>query len=161
MGNNDEQPAIKEVSKADWFKKPICQVACAEEPCTSFYELMDTSFDFSAFVLNRLNIKDLTQEILATTERLDWHNPEGKPYPFDFSKPLPLIPDHRGRQVIPQDFFINNDMEYLKGGDLSKWYSTFIMKTKAAIYEIKWNEDLVRNLWSPVKVTYDVVYKRS
>ncbi|GJW31186.1 hypothetical protein Tco_0051218 [Tanacetum coccineum] len=151
-GNNDKQPTDKEVSKDDWFKKPerpptpdfdwnkrqhvdsrppqtwISQVARAKEPRTSFDELMDTSFDFSAFVLNRLNIKDLTQEILvgpafellkgtckslteleyhleecskATTERLDWHNPEGKPYPFDLSKPLPLIRDHRGRQVIP------------------------------------------------------------
>ncbi|GJU40376.1 hypothetical protein Tco_1193333 [Tanacetum coccineum] len=34
-------------------------------------------------------------------------------------------------------------------------YSTSITKTKAATYEIKWIEDLVRNLWSPVKVTYD------
>ncbi|GJX57647.1 hypothetical protein Tco_0287544 [Tanacetum coccineum] len=120
MGNNDEQPADKEVSKDD------CQVAREKEPRTSFDELMDASFDFSAFVLNRLNIKDLTQEILvgpafellkgtcksltelkyhleecskATTERLDWHNPEGKPYPFDLN--------------------------------------------------------LVRNLWSPVKVIYD------
>ncbi|GJT11379.1 hypothetical protein Tco_0858421 [Tanacetum coccineum] len=140
-GNNDEQLADKEVSKAD------CQVAHAKEPRTSFDELMDTSFDFSAFVLNRLNIKDITQEILvrlafellkgtckslteleyhleecskATTERLDWHNHEGKPYPFDLNKPLPLILDHRGRQVIPQDFVINNDLEYLKGGDLRK-----------------------------------------
>ncbi|GKD36294.1 hypothetical protein Tco_1251803 [Tanacetum coccineum] len=31
----------------------------------------------------------------AITERLDWHNPEGKPYPFDLRKPLPLIPNHR------------------------------------------------------------------
>ncbi|GJQ92624.1 hypothetical protein Tco_0003763 [Tanacetum coccineum] len=84
MGNNDEQPADKEVSKANWFKKPerpptpdsdwnkrqqvdfrppqtwISQVARAKEPRTSFDELMDTSFDFSAFVLNRLNIEDLT-----------------------------------------------------------------------------------------------------
>ncbi|GJQ94347.1 retrovirus-related pol polyprotein from transposon TNT 1-94 [Tanacetum coccineum] len=83
-GNNDEQPADKEVSKVDWFKKPerpqtpdpnwnkrqhidfrppqawISQVARAEEPRTSFDELMDTSFDFSTFVLNKLNIKDLT-----------------------------------------------------------------------------------------------------
>ncbi|GJV35320.1 hypothetical protein Tco_1407797 [Tanacetum coccineum] len=175
-GNNDEQPADKEVSKDDWFKKPerpptpdsdwnkrqhvdsrppqtwISQVARAKEPRTSFDELMDTSFDFSAFVMNRFNIKDLTQEILvglafellkgtckslteleyhleecskATTERLDWHNPEGKPYPFDLSKPLSLIRDHR------------------------------VTKTKAATYEIKWIEDLVRNLWSPVKVIYD------
>ncbi|GJV08615.1 hypothetical protein Tco_1346271 [Tanacetum coccineum] len=146
-GDNDEQPADKET----WMS----QVASAKEPRTSFDELMDTSFDFSAFVLNRLNIKDLTQEILATTERLDWHNPEGKPYPFDLSKPLPLIRDHRGRQVISQDFFINNDLEYLKGGDLSRRYSTSVTKTKAATYEIKWIEDLVRNLWSPVTVKYD------
>ncbi|GJV39650.1 hypothetical protein Tco_1418090 [Tanacetum coccineum] len=59
----------------------------------------------------------------ATTERLDWHNPEGKPYPFDLNKPLLLIPDNRGHQV--------------------------------ATYKIKWIEDLVRNLWSPVKVIYD------
>ncbi|GJS85030.1 hypothetical protein Tco_0751571 [Tanacetum coccineum] len=83
----------------------ISQVARAKEPRTLFDELMDTSFNFSAFVLNWLNIKDLTQEILvgpafellkgtckslteleyhleecskATTERIDWHNPEGK-----------------------------------------------------------------------------------
>ncbi|GKE39695.1 hypothetical protein Tco_1463100 [Tanacetum coccineum] len=66
-----------------------------------------------------------------------------------------MIRDHRGRQVIPQDFFINNDLEYLKGGDLSRRYSTSVMKTKAATYEIKWIEDLVRNLWIPVKVIYD------
>nr|GFA35553.1 hypothetical protein [Tanacetum cinerariifolium] len=50
----------------------------------------------------------------------DLFNTYGKPYPFDLSKPLPLIQDHRGCEVIPQDFFINNDLEYLKGGDLSR-----------------------------------------
>ncbi|GKE32312.1 hypothetical protein Tco_1451634 [Tanacetum coccineum] len=165
--NNDEQPADKEVSKDD------CQVARAKEPRTLFDELMDISFDFSAFVLNWLNIKDLTQEILvgpafellkgtckilieleyhieecskAKTERLDWHNPEGKPHPFDLSKPLLLIPDHQGRQVIPQDFFINNDLEYLKGRYLSRRYSTSVTKINPATYEIKWIEDLVQNL---------------
>ncbi|GKC00341.1 hypothetical protein Tco_0986477 [Tanacetum coccineum] len=149
MGNNVEQPAYKET----W----ISQVVRAKEPRTSFDELMDTSFDFSAFVLNWLNIKDLTQEILvgpafellkgtckslteleyhleecskSTTERLDQHNPEGKPYPFDLSKPLPLILYHRGHQVIPQDFFINNDQEYLKGGDLSRRYSTSVRRQR-------------------------------
>nr|GEV89001.1 hypothetical protein [Tanacetum cinerariifolium] len=43
----------------------ISQVARAKEPPTSFDELMDTSFDFSTFVLNRLNIKDPTQENLS------------------------------------------------------------------------------------------------
>nr|GEY14468.1 hypothetical protein [Tanacetum cinerariifolium] len=127
------------------------QVARAKEPHTSFDVLMDTSFDFFTFVMNRLNIKDLTQEILvgpvfellkgtceslteleyhleecskAKNERLHWHNHKGKPYPFNLSKLLPLIRDHQGRQVIPRDFFINNDLEYLKGEDLSRHYST-------------------------------------
>ncbi|GJZ53571.1 hypothetical protein Tco_0608456 [Tanacetum coccineum] len=123
--------------------------------------------------LNRLNINNLTQEILvrpafnllqgtckcrteleyhfeecfkATNERLDWHNPEGKQYPFDLCKPLPLIQDHQGRQVIPKDYFINNDLEYLKGGSLSRKYSTFVTKSKAATHEVKWIEDLVSEL---------------
>nr|GEW47047.1 hypothetical protein [Tanacetum cinerariifolium] len=74
--NNDEQPAEKEVSKADWFKKPeqlptpdpdwnkrqhvdfwppqtwISQVAHAKEPTTSFDELLNTPINFSVFVLN-------------------------------------------------------------------------------------------------------------
>ncbi|GJV89988.1 hypothetical protein Tco_1533926 [Tanacetum coccineum] len=83
----------------------------------------------------------------ALFERLDWHNPEGKQYPLDLRKPLLLIPDHGGRQVIPQDYFINNDLEYLKGGSLSRQYSTFVTKIKAATYEVKWIEDMVPNLW--------------
>ncbi|GJU02668.1 hypothetical protein Tco_1113006 [Tanacetum coccineum] len=55
MGNNDNQPADKEIS----------QVARAEEPPTSFDELNDTSFDFSTFVMNRLKIPNLTKEILV------------------------------------------------------------------------------------------------
>ncbi|GKB50928.1 hypothetical protein Tco_0901681 [Tanacetum coccineum] len=48
-------------------------------------------------------------------DRLDWNNPEGQEYLVDLSKPLPLIED-RGRQVVPVNYFINNDLEYLKGG---------------------------------------------
>ncbi|GJZ81938.1 hypothetical protein Tco_0646932 [Tanacetum coccineum] len=91
----------------------------------------------------------------ATTERLDWHNPEGKKYPFDLRKPLSLILNHRGRHVIHFDYFINNDLEYLKGGSLSRKYSTFVTKTKAATYEVQWIEDMVPNIWSPIKVVYD------
>nr|GEW49829.1 putative ribonuclease H-like domain-containing protein [Tanacetum cinerariifolium] len=88
-GDNDEQTINKEVTKAEWFKKPerpstpdpdwskrrqinfqppqtwITQAALAEEPLTSFDEFNDTLFDFSAFVLNRLKIPNLTQEILV------------------------------------------------------------------------------------------------
>ncbi|GKD02387.1 hypothetical protein Tco_1177361, partial [Tanacetum coccineum] len=30
-----------------------------------------------------------------------------------------------------------------------------VTKTKAATYEVKWIEDMVPNLWSPIKVVYD------
>nr|GEU88490.1 hypothetical protein [Tanacetum cinerariifolium] len=70
----------------------------------------------------------------ATNDRLDWHNPKGKPYAHDLNKPLLLIPNERGRQVIPLDHFINNDLENLKGGSSSKKYTTSITKTKAVDY---------------------------
>ncbi|GKA13257.1 hypothetical protein Tco_0692903 [Tanacetum coccineum] len=36
-----------------------------EDPCESFNELMDSPFDFSAFVMNRLKVDTLTLELLA------------------------------------------------------------------------------------------------
>ncbi|GKC26279.1 hypothetical protein Tco_1033573 [Tanacetum coccineum] len=129
--------------------------------------------------MNRLKIDNLTQEVLtgptydlikgtcksvveleyhleevfkATNDRLDWHNPEGKPYPHDLSKPLSLILNERGRQVIPLDHFIKNDLEYLKGGSSSQKYTTSITKTKAVDYgQVKWIEDNVSRIWSPFR----------
>ncbi|GJX96227.1 retrovirus-related pol polyprotein from transposon 17.6 [Tanacetum coccineum] len=99
-----------------------------------FDELMSTLIDFSSFVLNVHKIENLTQEILlgpafrllkgtrsnyaeleydfeecykALSEKLDWENPEGGDYPFDLSKPLPLITRGK-RQRVPFEFFINN-----------------------------------------------------
>ncbi|GJS85665.1 hypothetical protein Tco_0752206 [Tanacetum coccineum] len=84
----------------------------------------------------------LEEVFKATNDHLDWHNPERKPYPHDLSKPLPLIQNERGRQVIPWDYFINNDLEYLKGGSSSQKYTTSVTKTKAADYgQVKWIED--------------------
>ncbi|GKG42702.1 hypothetical protein Tco_0477000, partial [Tanacetum coccineum] len=60
-----------------------------------------------------------------------------------------------GHQVIPVDYFINTDLEYLKGGSSSKKYTTSTTKTKAAKYDIPCIEDMVPSLWSPVKVSYD------
>ncbi|GJZ75212.1 hypothetical protein Tco_0639677 [Tanacetum coccineum] len=159
-------------------------MARKEDPRESFNELMDTPLDFSAFVLNRLKVDTLTPELLAgptfelmkgsckslveleyfleevckaTTDQLDWNNPEGQQYPHDLRKPLPLIPNSRGRRVIPFDHFINNDLAYLSGGVSSRTYATLVMKTKAADYgHIKWIEDLVPNtMWSQVPIVYD------
>nr|GFC79586.1 hypothetical protein [Tanacetum cinerariifolium] len=63
----------------------------------------------------------------ATTDQLDWVNPEGQQYPHNLLQPLPLIPDNRGR------------------------------RTKAADYgHIKWIEDLVpRTMWIQEPLNYD------
>nr|GEY94829.1 hypothetical protein [Tanacetum cinerariifolium] len=84
----------------------------------NFDELMSTPIDFSAYIKNRLKITNLTQETLlrpafrllkgtctnyveleynfeecykALSEKLDWENPKGGDYPFDLTKPLPLV----------------------------------------------------------------------
>ncbi|GKE56498.1 hypothetical protein Tco_1495683, partial [Tanacetum coccineum] len=63
-------------------------------------------------------------------------------------KPLPLIQNARGCQVIPFDHFINNDLEYLKGGSLNLRCTTSITKTKAAEYgHVKWIEDKVPKVY--------------
>ncbi|GJW70817.1 hypothetical protein Tco_0127734 [Tanacetum coccineum] len=151
-------------SKSVDFRPPqkwISTIAKARQPPRTFDELMGTPIDFSAYVMNHHKIDNLTQEILvrsafnllkgscksfaeleyhfeecykAINDRLDWHNPERREYPFDLSKPLPLIKD-QGRQVVPADYFINNDLEYLKGRSLSSKYATSTKRTKAAKYD--------------------------
>ncbi|GKC85624.1 hypothetical protein Tco_1141341 [Tanacetum coccineum] len=82
-----------------------CNLARKESPRESFDELMDTPLDFSVFMINRLKVDTLTAELLAgptfelmkgtckslveleyffeevykaTTDQLDWNNPEGQ-----------------------------------------------------------------------------------
>nr|GEZ53995.1 hypothetical protein [Tanacetum cinerariifolium] len=112
-------------------------------------------------IINRLGVDTLTPELLAgptyelmrgscnslteleyhleevykaTTDQLDWVNPEGQQYPHNLLQPLPLIPDNRGRSVFPFEHFINNDLEYVWGGDSSRKYTTSITKIKATDY---------------------------
>nr|GEZ37850.1 hypothetical protein [Tanacetum cinerariifolium] len=150
----------------------ISELAKQADSCSSFNKLLDTPIDFSNFIMNRLCVDTLTPELLAgptyelmrgsrtslteleyhleevykaTTDQLDWANPEGQQYPHNLLQPLPLIPNNRGRRVIPFAHFINNDLEYLRGGGSSKKYTTSVIKTKAAYYRyIKWIEDLER-----------------
>ncbi|GKC23641.1 hypothetical protein Tco_1025791, partial [Tanacetum coccineum] len=124
-------------------------VSAIKDPLT-FNDLMATPIDFSKYVLNRLKIDNLTQDLLlgptynplkgtctssielesnfqdcfnALIEKLDWNNLEGDRYPFDLSKPLPLQ-GHPGHLTVTVDYFFNNDMEYLKTSDPEKTYTT-------------------------------------
>ncbi|GJT95796.1 hypothetical protein Tco_1091314 [Tanacetum coccineum] len=98
----------------------------------------------------------------ATTEKLDWINPEGRQYHHDLLKPLPFVLNSQGCHVIPFHHFINNDLEYLRGGESSRKYSTSVTKTKAADYgHIKGIEDLVPNsMWTTRESARDVYSKR-
>nr|GEW89451.1 hypothetical protein [Tanacetum cinerariifolium] len=92
----------------------------------------------------------------ATTDQLDWVNPEGQQYPHNLIQPLRLIPNNQGRRVIPFAHFINNDLEYLRGGASSRKYTTFVTKTKAADYgNIKWIEDLKRQQFYGFTVNWE------
>nr|GEY71714.1 hypothetical protein [Tanacetum cinerariifolium] len=63
----------------------------------------------------------------------------------------------KSRRVIQFNHFINNDLEYLRGGASSRKYTTSVTKTKAADYgHIKWIEDLVpRTMWIQEPIGYD------
>ncbi|GKB39386.1 hypothetical protein Tco_0884328 [Tanacetum coccineum] len=179
-GFTEDQPVDETTQHHDAGSEPTKPLT-PDRTQSSFNEFLATPIDFSTFIMNRLKIENLTQDVLtyptydlmkgtcksvveleyhleevfkATNDQLDWHNPEGRTYPHDLSKPLPLILNARGRQVIPYDHFINTDLEYLKGGSLSQRYTTSITKTKAADYgQVKWIEDKVPGrIWSLEKL---------
>nr|GEY26820.1 hypothetical protein [Tanacetum cinerariifolium] len=135
----DDQPI------AEPSQHPECELAKQSDSRSSFNELMDTPVDFFASLMNRLKVDTLTPELLAgPTYELMKGSCKSQQYPHNMLKPLPLIPNSRGRRVIPFDHFINNDLEYLRGGASSRKYTTYVTKTKAADYgHIKWIKDLV------------------
>ncbi|GJW17819.1 hypothetical protein Tco_0025255 [Tanacetum coccineum] len=170
----------KEGPTQNWLMT-IAASTSTDKSLKDFDELMSTPIIFSVYILNGLKIDNLTQEILlgpafrllkgthssyaeleydfeecykALSEKLDWENSEGGDYPFDLSKPLPLITRGK-RQRVPFEFFINNHLKFLQGGISTMTYTTSTTKTKAAKYDLPGIEDMVPNIWSPVKVAYD------
>nr|GFA33940.1 hypothetical protein [Tanacetum cinerariifolium] len=138
----------------------VSESAFVEEPVQTTCQMDKPShpvFDTGAYnSLTELEYH-LEEVYKATSNQLDWVNPEGQQYPHNLLQPLPLIPDNRGRRVIPFAHFINNDLEYLRGGASSRKYTTSMTKTKAADYgHVKWIENLVpRTMWIQEPLYYD------
>ncbi|GKA68806.1 hypothetical protein Tco_0768723, partial [Tanacetum coccineum] len=139
LGNTDEQPNVEVALKHDWFKNParppipdpewntrktvddkpiqnwLNDLAKAKKPPLTFDALMSTPIDFYVFVMNLLQISELTKADLvglvynllkgtckscveleyemeecyrALSDQLDWNNPKGNQCPYDLSKPL-------------------------------------------------------------------------
>nr|GEU56304.1 hypothetical protein [Tanacetum cinerariifolium] len=133
----------------NWLMTLVASTS-TDKSLKEFDELMSTPIDFSSYILNGLKIENLTQEIMlgpafrllkgtrlnyaeleydfeecykALSENLDWENPEGGDYPFDLSKPLPLI-TRGNRQRVPVE------------GVSTMTYTTSTTKTKAAQYDL-------------------------
>ncbi|GKE30819.1 hypothetical protein Tco_1446203, partial [Tanacetum coccineum] len=181
MANDDEELMRVVPSKRDWFTKPKQPQEPTDPDWNSIDELMSTPINFSSYNMNGLKTTNLTQETLlgpafrllkgtrtnyakleydfeecykALSEKLDWENPYGGDYTFDLTKPLPLAMSGN-HQKVPVDYFFNNDLKYLQRGVLTMTCTTSITKTKAAQYDLPGIEDMVPNIWSPVKVAYD------
>nr|GEW91098.1 hypothetical protein [Tanacetum cinerariifolium] len=147
----DDQPIVQSSQHPKCTQTWISELAKQLDSRSSFNELLDTPLDFSNFIKNRLRVDTPTPELLVgptyellkgsckslieleyhleevykeTTDQLDWVNPEGQQYPHNLLQPLPLIPNNQGRRVIPFAHFINNDLEYLRGGASSRKYTT-------------------------------------
>nr|GEU80669.1 hypothetical protein [Tanacetum cinerariifolium] len=149
----DDQPIVQS------SQHPECELAKQADSRSSFNKLMDTPLDFSNFLMNRFKVDTLTPELLAgptyelmkgsckslvkleyhleeffkaTTDQLDWVNPEGQQYPHNLLKPLLLIPNNRGRRVIPFEHFINNDLEYFCEGASSRKLTNLTVEERFA-----------------------------
>nr|GEW24805.1 reverse transcriptase domain-containing protein [Tanacetum cinerariifolium] len=160
----EDQPIIQSSQHPEWFS----QQQKPTSPDRNWNKTVDTlTLELLAgptYELMKGSCKSLVEleyhleEVFkATTDQLDWVNPKGQQYPHNLLKPLSLIPNNRGRRVIPFEHFINNDLECLRGGASSRKYTASIMKTKAADYgHIKWIEYLVpRTMWIEEPIGYD------
>nr|GEY54947.1 hypothetical protein [Tanacetum cinerariifolium] len=183
-----DQPIVQTSQHPECAQTWISELAKQDDSRSSFNELLDTLIDFSNFIMNRLGVDTLTHKLLAgptyelmrgscnsltkleydpeevykaTTDQLDWVNPKGQQYPHNLLQPLPLILDNRDHRVILFAHFINNDLEYLRGGASSRKYTTSVTKTKAVdCGHIKWIEDLFYGFAVNRESALDVYSKR-
>nr|GEX71897.1 hypothetical protein [Tanacetum cinerariifolium] len=167
--SKDKEPTSQQGPAQSWS---MTLASSDDKPSKTFDELISTPIEFSTYIMNGLNITNLTQETLlgpafriikgtrtnyaeleynfeqcykTLSEKLDWEKPEGDDYPFDLTKPLPLV-KIRNRQKVPVDYFFNNDLKYLQGGISNMTYTTSLTKTKAAQYDLLGIDYMVPNI---------------
>ncbi|GJT05383.1 hypothetical protein Tco_0839845 [Tanacetum coccineum] len=117
---------------SDWNVRKIAQA----EKHPLFQRAYEHSYRaISVYVMNNLKINNLAQEHLVghAFNLLKGTCRSRLEIEYNFEE---------CRQVVPVDYFINNDLEYLRGGSSSKKYTTSTTKTKAAKYDISGIEDM-------------------
>ncbi|GJX98151.1 hypothetical protein Tco_0355170 [Tanacetum coccineum] len=119
LGDNEEEPIDETASRCDWFKKPTPH----QEPNNPDWNVGKTT-------------KEECYKVLL--EKLDWENPEGGDYPFDLSKPLPLITHGKRQRVTIPNSSSNND---LKGDVQSRMRCVYDKKCILAVIMSRYNEE--------------------
>ncbi|GKC59875.1 hypothetical protein Tco_1087473 [Tanacetum coccineum] len=145
-GNDDEEPKEKTPQQGQTQSWLMTLASSADKQSKNFDELMSTPIDFSAYITNGLKITNLTQEILFGLAFRLLKGTRSNYAELDYEW-------KSSKRVV--DYFFNNDLKYLQGGVLTMIYTTSITKTKAALYDLPGIEDMVPNIWVPVKVAYD------
>nr|GEV50174.1 hypothetical protein [Tanacetum cinerariifolium] len=158
----DDQPIVQSSQHPEWFSQPQKPPTLDLDTLTPKLLAGPTNELMKGSCKSLIELEYHLEEVYkAIMDQLDWVNPEGQQYPHNLLQPLPLIPDNRGRRVIPFAHFLNNELEYLRGGASSRKYTTSVTKTKAADYgHIKWIKDLFYSFAVNRESARDVYSKR-
>ncbi|GJT57082.1 hypothetical protein Tco_0992136 [Tanacetum coccineum] len=115
-GRSEGDQARKSHQKKQLKRSPSLQVLPKVHP--------DLNQNHQASLLKQRSMEcriQLEEVFKATNDQLDWHNPEGRPYPHDLSKPLPLIQNARDHEVL---WFCRRDFKRLRAKTLKICYSS-------------------------------------
>ncbi|GKA98248.1 hypothetical protein Tco_0826185 [Tanacetum coccineum] len=149
LGDNEDEPRNETASRRDWFKKPTPP----QEPTDPDWYVGKTTQEgptqnwlmtLAASTSTDKSLKDL-DELMSTLIDFSRYILNSGDYPFDLSKPLPLITRGK-RQRVPFEYIINNDLKYLQGGVSTITYTTSTTKTKAAQYDLPGIEDMIYDI---------------
>nr|GEV17200.1 hypothetical protein [Tanacetum cinerariifolium] len=151
-GNDDEEPNGKTLQQGHAQSWLMTLASSVDKPSKTFDELMSTLIDFSAYIMNGLKISNLTQETLLgpAFKLLKGTHSNYPELEYDVEEFM-----NGNLEMVSVDYFFNNDHKYLQGGILTMTYMNSLTKTNAAHYDLLGIEDMVPNIWNPVKVSYD------
>ncbi|GJV24413.1 hypothetical protein Tco_1377108 [Tanacetum coccineum] len=150
LGDNEDEPRNETASRRptkNWLMT-LAALTSTDKSLKDFDELMSTPIDFSGYILNGLKIENLSQEILLgpAFRLLKGIHSNYAELEYDFEECYKALSKKLDWKILKA---------YLQGGISTMTYTTSTTKTKATKYDLPGIEDMVQNIWSPVKVAYD------
>nr|GEY99511.1 hypothetical protein [Tanacetum cinerariifolium] len=150
----EDQPIVQSSQHPEWFSQPKKPPTLNRDWNKTLPAAQGSTQSWISDLAKQANSHSSFNKLLDTP--LDFSN-----FIMNRLRPLPLIPVNRGHRVIPFVHFINNDLEYLRGGAFRRKCTTSVTKTKVADYKnIKWIEDLFYRFAVNWESALDVYSKR-